>query len=88
MVAFLTNGGLTKMLTIILTFLLGLGAGIVLFVEVLNGSPINNYVLSIVMAVVGSGVSITGVHVGQSLNTPMVWPNTTSTTTSTTTAQK
>lgn len=64
MQAFLSNGGLSKMLWIILTFLLGLGSVIILFYEIVSNQPIN----PIVFGIIGS-ISAHLFTIGGSLNT-------------------
>lgn len=61
---FLTNGGLTKFLAIVFLFLLAVSALVVAGVEVLQGMPINPYVISVLTVAAGSASTIVGVHVG------------------------
>lgn len=61
---FLSNGGLSKMLWIILLFMLGLGSILMLFLEIAQGQSPNPFVLSIV-----SGVAAHGFTIGGSVNT-------------------
>jgi hypothetical protein len=61
---FLSNGGLSKMLWIILVFLLGLASIIMLFIEIINNQPVNPYILSMV-----AGVAAHGFTIGGSINT-------------------
>ena len=60
---FLSNGGLSKLLWIVLMFLLGLGGVGMLFWEIATAQTPNAYVLSIV-----SGVAAHGFTIGGSVN--------------------
>ena len=61
---FLTNGGLTKFLAIVFLFLLSTAALVVAGVEILQGMPLNPYVVSVLTVAAGSAATIVGVHVG------------------------
>lgn len=60
MAQFLSNGGLSKMLWIILTFLLSLGAVIIFFLEIQAGQAPNPLVVSILSGVLGHAFTVGG----------------------------
>lgn len=60
MAKFLSNGGLSKMLWIILCFMVGLGSLIVFMVEVIQGQTINPYVASILSGIIAHAFTIGG----------------------------
>lgn len=61
---FLSNGGLSKTLSILLTFLLGIGSGTLLFVQALNGQQPNDIAVGILLSVLGVSSSTVGFHLG------------------------
>lgn len=63
---FLSNGGLSKMLWIILMFTAGLGSLVMLFIEIANNQPPNAYVLSIISGVLTHGATVGGHILGKS----------------------
>lgn len=57
---FLSNGGLSKMLWILLMFLLSLGSIVILFTEIWNNQPINPIIMNILIGVLTHGATIGG----------------------------
>lgn len=63
---FLTNGGLSKLLWIVLTFITGLGAIVIAGIEILSGQGINPYIVNIITGIIAHAFTI-----GGSVNTSM-----------------
>jgi len=57
---FLTNGGLSKMLWIILTFILALGAIVIFFMQINGGQTPNPLVVSILSGILGHAFTVGG----------------------------
>lgn len=60
MISFLSNGGFSKMLWIILTFLVALGALIVVIQEIVTGQTPNGWAISILASVLSHAFTIGG----------------------------
>lgn len=57
---FLSNGGLSKMLWIILTFIVGLSSVVVAGIEIVNGKSIDPYIASILAGIIAHVFTVGG----------------------------